>query len=236
MYESSKCLSSLHEKTSIHDLIQSHKLEIENHRHVANHRHQELERVARMREENENALKAELSRVRSEQHEIEQEKLKRQQELFQAHYDQVTRICADQVAQIQRQAEFEKERLAQQHAADQARTKANEDRLNEKILENEAAMTRIHQEYSAKLEPLVTESTAALKTFSQDCRTGVVGERLVQNVFDRINAGFLEDLRHAKEPGCEDYLWTLPDEGLRCSVEVKWVERIHNQHDMQKHV
>eukprot|EP00965_Chrysotila_dentata_P146380 4833774-Pleurochrysis_carterae.AAC.1 len=199
MYENSKCLSSLHEKTSVHDLVQSHRAELEKQRQVAKHRQQELEHAVSLREENEAALRMELSRVRSEQHEIEQEKLARQQELFRAQYDHAGRLCAEQIAQVQERAELEKERLVRQHESDQARMKEQEARLRDKVLEAEAAAARLHQEYSARLEPLLLDSTAALRTFSTDCRTGVVGERLVQNVFDGLNVGYLEDLRHAKE-------------------------------------
>ena len=83
---------------------------------------------------------------------------------------------------------------------------------------------------------MIEANQLALQSFGtrSTTRTGVIGENLVYDVFAGLNMGYLQDQRHSKDVGCEDYLWTNQD--LVCSVEVKFAERLHSQHDMQKHV
>ena len=108
--------------------------------------------------------------------------------------------------------------------------------LNDALAAQLQEKASIHQAYVSKLAPMIEANNDALKTFGSNARTGVVGENLVYDVFAGLNIGYLEDQRHSKDPGCEDYLWVNQERGIVCSVEVKFAERLHSQHDMQKHV
>tara|TARA_B100001741_G_scaffold269581_2_gene236718 strand:- start:3070 stop:4473 length:1404 start_codon:yes stop_codon:yes gene_type:complete len=179
-----------------------------------------------------NTLRMKLARLKDEHFEAEKEQLNKQNEMQDNQIQRIQELCANQIAFIQSQSQNDNDRI-------QARFEAENERLQAKITHLEARLQNKEIEANkrlSELEPLLQDSVAALKSFSTDARNGIVGEQLVQNVFNDFNVGFLEDLRYSKEPGSEDYLWTLPDEKLKCSIEVKWVSKIHNQHDMNKHI
>ena len=82
-----------------------------------------------------------------------------------------------------------------------------------------------------KLQMNVSELT---KLFTGSAsNTGIVGENLVHYVFNTLQLGMLDDLRHDSSLGCEDYLWSHDE--MLCSVEVKNSKCLHSKHDMEKH-
>ena len=188
------------------------------------------------KDESISVLHDQVTRMRGEYAAAEKEKLDAQSEVHREQIEQAQKFCANQVAFVQSQTAIENERMGAKHEAENALLLSKINHLESRLASEQTEGNRRLQEYQARLEPLLHDSVAALRSFAHDERTGVVGENLVQNVFDEFNVGFLEDLRHSKTPGSEDYLWSLPDENLKCSVEVKWVEKIHSQHDINKHV
>lgn len=94
---------------------------------------------------------------------------------------------------------------------------------------------KMSEEYVVKFENMnkLLTGTAGSK--------GNVGENFVNEVFNNLNLGYLEDTRHKRdETGCEDFLWTQYDEKtkkqLKCSVEVKNRETcLHSKGDILKH-
>eukprot|EP00965_Chrysotila_dentata_P258603 6213283-Pleurochrysis_carterae.AAC.1 len=169
------------------------------------------------------------------------EELKKMRDEQVAFYeDQMQRREAQFLKQVQVMKDAFDEQHAQLQRANESEIKASqlrEEQLHMSLSESQRTLTQLREEYSSKLVPMLAESTTALKTFCQDSRKGVIGENVVRHAFERMNVGYLEDVRHShNEPGCEDYLWTIPSENIRCSIEVKWVQRIHTQKDMQKHL
>jgi hypothetical protein len=163
-------------------------------------------------------------------------KLESQQKI---HNDQITHMQAA----MQRIHELHESQLQHTKEAIAKDYEKHIDSLNQQLSQMNTSLQQqiqekatIHQSYVQKLEPMIEANQHALQSFGtrSTTRTGVIGENLVYDVFAGLNMGYLQDQRHSKDVGCEDYLWT--NQGLVCSVEVKFAERLHSQHDMQKHV
>ena len=195
------------------------------------------------REDRIESLESRISEYRKERSSFQQEynselhtKLEMQQKI---HNDQMTHMQAS----MQRMQELHETQL--QHVKDRLAKDYDKhiDSLNQQLSQTNTSLQQqlqekatIHQNYVQKLEPMIEANKLALQSFGtrSTTRTGVIGENLVYDVFAGLNMGYLQDQRHSKDVGCEDYLWTNQD--LICSVEVKFAERLHSQHDMQKHV
>ena len=126
-----------------------------------------------------------------------------------------------------------------QHAK-QAETSALEALQKQKEFA-QATIDQVRTECLMKSEEnakLITESIAKLTSTHGK---GVVGENIAMSVFSELdNYGELSDTRHDTSTGCEDYLWEQRGsdgiETLRCSVEIKNTMKIHNKHDIEKHL
>ena len=176
-----------------------------------------------------------------------------QRDMFKTQFAQSQGMYQQQLEDCQsackKQMQVMEDRLAsvaESHREDQSRAESRHDSAKDSLLRQISKLEaelgvemenkrKIEQEYASRLEPLVKDTNDALRSLTRNARTGELGEKIVSTVFERLNVGYLEDVRRCKDTGCEDYVWTRPDEGMRCSVEVKYVERIHSQHDMAKH-
>lgn len=105
-------------------------------------------------------------------------------------------------------------------------------RLKEHATQAAARADASTEFYATRIEPLLSQHN---QMFSTTVAKGIAGENLTRNVFDQLDLGCLEDTRHDRAVGTEDFRWTNTD-GLRCNVEVKFVENINNVHDMRKHI
>jgi len=195
------------------------------------------------REDRIESLQSRIAEYRKERSSFQQEyncelhnKLELQQNI---HNDQMTHMQTS----MQRMQELHetqlqrtKEGIAQDYERHIDNLKEQLSQLNASLQHQIQEKANIHQNYVQKLEPMIQANQHALQTFGtrSTTRTGEMGENLVYDVFAGLNIGYLQDQRHSRDVGCEDYLWTHQD--LVCSVEVKFAERLHSQHDMQKHV
>jgi hypothetical protein len=195
------------------------------------------------REDRIESLQSRIAEYRKERSSFQQEynselhiKLELQQKI---HNDQMMHMQAS----MQRMQELHetqlqhvKDGLAKDYEKHIDSLKQELSQMNTSLQQQLQEKATIHQNYVQKLEPMIEANKHALQSFGtrSTTRTGVIGENLVYDVFAGLNMGYLQDQRHSKDVGCEDYLWT--NQGLVCSVEVKFAERLHSQHDMQKHV
>ena len=195
------------------------------------------------REDRIDSLQSRIAEYRKErssfQHEYNIElhnKLETQQKV---HNDQMTHMQSS-MQRVQELHETQMQHVKEGIAKDYEK---HIDSLNQQLSQMNTSLQQqlqekatIHQNYVQKLEPMIEANQHALKSFGarSTTRTGEIGEDLVYDIFAGLNMGYLQDQRHSKDVGCEDYLWIHQD--LVCSVEVKLAERLHSQHDMQKHV
>ena len=195
------------------------------------------------REDRIESLQSRIAEYRKERSSFQQEynselhnKLELQQQI---HNDQMTHMqtSMQRMQELhETQLEHVKERLGKDYEKHIDSLKQQLSQMNTSLQQQLEEKANIHQNYVQKLEPMIQANQHALQSFGtrSTTRTGEIGENLVYDIFAGLNMGYLQDQRHSKDLGCEDYLWIHQD--LVCSVEVKFADRLHSQHDMQKHV
>ena len=204
-----------------------------------------LRSIAQEKEDRIVSLQGRIDAYRSERMSQEQEferELTRRLEKHQGIHNQLMTSLQESSQRAQHlyeaQLQHAKDSVSKEYEKQITAQKDELSKLNAALLSALQEKSDLHQAYVTKLTPMIEANQNALHSIGarSTARTGIIGENLVYDVFAGLNMGYLQDQRHSKDMGCEDYLWTYQEKGLVCSIEVKFSERLHSQNDMQKHI
>ena len=205
----------------------------------------DLRSIAQEKEDRIMSLQGRIDAYRSERISQEQEferELTRRLEKHQGIHNQLMTSLQESSQRAQHlheaQLQHAKDSVSKEYEKQITAQKEELSKLNASLLSALQEKSDLHQAYVTKLTPMIEANQNALHSIGarSTARTGIIGENLVYDVFAGLNMGYLQDQRHSKDMGCEDYLWTYQEKGLVCSIEVKFSERLHSQNDMQKHI
>jgi hypothetical protein len=212
----------------------------------------ECEQLIQCRDAQINMMRGESIKIREEEMLRAQRTADQQQTLNKQQLDDLRHFAKQEVelstqrhqaelSQLREDLEKAKQEVDQAHQQVQQARQEAKDHVRE-MAANYA--TKLEQSTS-RIEPMLQKASETIESFRAGVRAGTAGEQLVCQVFDSLELGYLDDTRHATGPGHEDFRWRCPpspgqgrdwQHELICNVEVKDSQKLHSQHDIQKHI